>query len=58
MSIRVMIADDQALVGAGFRVLLDAALDIAEALVVSPATSRTDISRILNKLEPATERNW
>ena len=59
MTIRVLIADDQAMVRAGFAALLDAQDDIevvgqaenGEHLVVAEQTVKTHIGRILAKLD-------
>jgi DNA-binding NarL/FixJ family response regulator len=52
--IRVLLADDQALVRAGFRMLLESAGlsndEIAAKLVVSPLTAKTHVSRAMTKL--------
>ena len=63
--IRVLLADDQLLVRAGFRALLDAQDDIevvglvalglsndeiAATLVISPATAKTHVSRAMMKV--------
>ena len=63
--IRILLADDQALIRSGIRALLDAEDDIevvalvahglsndeiAEAMVVSPTTAKTHVSRAMIKL--------
>jgi DNA-binding NarL/FixJ family response regulator len=61
MTIGVVVADDQAIVRAGFRMLIDSEPDlavlgeaangeIAERLIMSVPTAKTHVSRILAKL--------